>query len=409
MNTPPPKPLADIQSWPLFAQKDGSYNYLIGSLSADRYLVADARRRPLVERIIRRLQEGASIPHIQEELAREGIRTDVRSFVEKLEQYGLLEAPEQEAAPQAARQPFYSQLKVLSWDVMDIPLSGWWPHLRGFSRRFRPVFLLLTAASTLLVLGLLALSGGLSVLRQVFQARGDLNWAFLTLTYLSTLFVAIPLHELAHAFFATEQGVFPRRLTVRLYMMVLPFFSLQLPGLYTLPLRSRLASIAAGPLMNLLVGNAALLAAWPGLGSPAPLHAVLMAFAAINYATFLINLTPFLPLDGYHLLSQWGFRELDIRSKAWASVRRWFQERSNRVPAGHAALAALDSAFITALLYLIIRQLNAYITRWVQQALPAAPHLAGLVLLAADICIIGFAIHRLTTLMGIRQAIKKTL
>ena len=409
MNDQPFSPLPDIQSWPLFAQKDGYYNYLVGSVTADHYLVVDEKRHNLVMRIIQQLQDGVTPLAIQETLAREGIYTDVRAFVQQLKQSGLLMMEEKDRTSQETK-PFFSQLRILSWDVVSITLEGWWQKLAPVSRYFHPFFLLMVAFTTLAVLGLVIFSGRELSLHQLFSARKHLGLPHLILSYLSVMLIAIPLHETAHALFATEKQIYPRRITVRLYMLVIPFFSLQLPGLYTLPTRHRLLTIAAGPLMNLLLGNIALLLSWSGSLSPSPQQSFLMAFAAINYATFLFNLTPFLPLDGYQILSQAFFRELDVRSNAWASMRRWIQSRK-RISPLHLAFVIIDSLFLSLLLYIIVVQINHYIDSWILRwsapLITFNPHLPAILLLSIDVFIVGFATYRLSSLMGIRQAIKR--
>lgn len=413
MNPQSTLPLADIQSWPLFSQKDGSYNYLVGSMSADHYLVVDERRLPLIMRIIHRLQQGATPDAIESELAAENLRIDIHAFVQQLARYGLLEESPEETEEQEKKTPFYSQLNVLSWDVFSIPLDGFWPRLLRLSRYYRYLLLSLVLMTSLFIIGEALWGGQHFTLTRLIQIRRHLSLPLFILTYLTIPLLIIPLHELSHALLATEKGVFPKRITLRLYMMVLPFFSLQLPGLYTLPLKRRLLTIAAGPMMNLLLGNLALLISLPGLTTPTAWQAFLLAFAAINYATFIFNLTPFLPLDGYYILSQALFKDLDIRSKAWASARRWIQKRDRGLHPAHGALVAVDSAFLVTLLYLGVNQLNHYILHWtkgasVQFIHQMNPHLITPALIVIDIIIVGFAIYRLSTLMGIRQAIQRT-
>ena len=405
-------PLPDVQSWLLFSNKNGVAHYLVGSISADRYLVVDEHRHPLVMQIIHQLQQGDSTETIQDALAQKGIRTDIEAFIAQLDRHGLLEAKAEVADEETKKRPFYSQLKVLSWDVFSIPLDAFWSRMIKAGRYFRILLLSLAMITSLLVLGNILWGTQRFSLSRLLQMRDHLSLPLFILTYLSIPLFIIPLHELSHALFATEKGVFPKQLTFRLYMMILPFFSLQLPGLYTLPLKHRLWTIAAGPMMNLTLGNLALLISLPSLAHPAPWQAFLLVFAAINYATFLFNLTPFLPLDGYYLLSQWGFKELDIRSNAWASFRRWLRKRNAFPPISHLILVITDSLFLITLLYLGVGQLNHYLLRWSHETgarfiNQLNPHLLTPLLILVDTAIVLFAIYRLSTLMGIRKALQK--
>jgi len=71
----------DLQSWPLFT-RDGIEYYLVGSVEADRYLVVDEARYPIVIQILELLREGVSVQEIEARLAEDNIQTNVEKFVE---------------------------------------------------------------------------------------------------------------------------------------------------------------------------------------------------------------------------------------------------------------------------------------------------------------------------------------
>jgi len=208
---------------------------------------------------------------------------------------------------------------------------------------------------------------------------------------------ALPMHELAHAWVSSRDGVFPRRLNLRLYLLVMPFLSIQLPGLYTLPLRRRLFTLAAGPLMNLLLGNIAWLIVW-NMAFEGTWKAFLLSFSMINYFLFLFNLSPFLPTDGYQIISQGLFKDIDIRSHAWASFRYWWRTKRKKPSLEQMIVVLIDFVFIALLTTAVVYATHRYLYGWLA---PNAPF--SFVLWLVDLLLAGFIGYRLLNLLGIRN------
>ena len=91
-------------------------------------------------------------------------------------------------------------------------------------------------------------------------------------------------------------------------------------------------------------------------------------------------------------------------------MRRWIQSRK-RISPLHLAFVIIDSLFLSLLLYIIVVQINHYIDSWILRwsapLITFNPHLPAILLLSIDVFIVGFATYRLSSLMGIRQAIKR--
>lgn len=147
------------------------------------------------------------------------------------------------------------------------------------------------------------------------------------------------------------------RPTMPLYLFSVPYFSLQVPGLYTLPITKRLFAIAAGPLMDLLLGNLCFLAA--RLADPSV--ASWFALAAIgNYSRLIFNLLPILPLtDGYAMLSQAFFKEIDIRGRSMHEFRRWRRKKSHSFRGKYVIFFILNTTLAAFFISGAIVQLNA--------------------------------------------------
>jgi len=138
--------------------------------------------------------------------------------------------------------------------------------------------------------------------------------------YLSNL-LTIFLHELAHAL-ATKR--FGREVPRGGFMIYwgLPAFFVDTRDIWMEPKRARIAVSLAGPVADFVIGGTCALAAvlvpdWVG-------SVFLFKIAFMAYVSVLINLNPFLELDGYFILMDWlDIPNLRARSLAFVRHRLW--------------------------------------------------------------------------------------
>ncbi len=357
--THPPmrRPLLDIRSWPLFG-KGAQARYLVGSPSADRYFVVDAARHTIVMQIIVLLQQGASPEAVQQRLAEQGLAADVPAFLKLLDRAGLLEGSSQAIASHAAQPRPWSRV------LLAVDLESWWPKVFPKVRWLAWGIFLWVVGSTLSV-ALAAAHRSLAPLGLMFASwrmvRSQSPLLGLGL-YLSFWLMALPFHEGGHALLASVGGVYPRRLMLRLYLGIVPMVSIQLPGLYTLPLPWRVAAMAAGPLMNLAWGNTAWVLA--SIASDSMFRTFWLAFAALNYLVFAANWLPIAPLDGYYIISQGVFREIDIRARSWQVFWNWRKRQGPPPHFKHWIMLTLDVLLLSAVVIFIMLQVHRGLTLW---------------------------------------------
>src|SRR5690606_36075911 len=153
--------------------------------------------------------------------------------------------------------------------------------------------------------------------------------------------VALACHELGHALAAKHAG---RRVAsggVLVYFGI-PSVFVDTTDVWMAGRRARLLTTAAGPAAGLvLAGTAALI----GLAVP-ELGGWTFKLAFVWYLNSLINLNPFLALDGYYLLMDWlEVPNLRARGLAWIRSRlrpRWAElDGEGRLVALYGMLAAL--------------------------------------------------------------------
>lgn len=367
----------DLGSWVLFPGKSEEETiYLVGSCQIDKYLTVPAERYPLVMRILERLNLGHSPEQVEAEFRAEGLAVNVREFCQMLASKNLIEWENAKApsnmGPDTRWGALFGHLRALSWQVFSLRLDRLKPVLTQISTPMLGVLIASAALSSIIVLS----QGGISTtaLREISnRVLGATGLFWITLANMFIFPVFVFLHESAHAIVAARGQVYPRQLSLRLYLLVAPYFSLQLPGLYTLPTGKRWMTIIAGPLMDLTLGNLCLLAA-RAAGDTWTAWFALMALS--NYGRFIFNIMPILPMtDGYAFLSQAVFREIDIRGHATKEFRRWRQKKPHNFRGKYVAFFTINVGVAAFVIVGGLMQVNAILLGWLRAIglLPAGP------------------------------------
>ncbi len=145
---------------------------------------------------------------------------------------------------------------------------------------------------------------------------------------LALVLVALFLHELAHALAIRHAG---RRVLGAGFQLYLanPAFFINSNDMVMSGRKQRAINAIAGPYAEAVLASAAALGA--ALSGPTALGEVLFRFAGLSYVFILINLVPFIELDGYWLLTD--LLDLpDLRPRALAFIRH---ELPDRLRSGH--------------------------------------------------------------------------
>ncbi len=168
--------------------------------------------------------------------------------------------------------------------------------------------------------------------------------------------VALASHELGHALATKHAGREVPAAGV-LVRFGIPSVFVDTTDVWMAGRRARMVATAAGPVAGLVLAGTIQLV---GLAVPA-LGPVAFKLAFLWYLNTLLNLSPFLALDGYHLLMDWlEIPDLRARGLAWvhAQLRRsppkWSQlDREGRLVALYGAVAVLWVVIVLNIAYRI--------------------------------------------------------
>ncbi|MBI4788803.1 MAG: hypothetical protein HY782_17360 [Chloroflexi bacterium] len=233
----------------------------------------------------------------------------VAALVEQLRANGLLTEPADEVYPKLEqrlrRATPLGILDAITQTVVqrEIAIGGidgrldrlyragvWVAFTRPAQLAFWAIALMGSAA-----FAVLATSGRFSILGEGSILQGAL-----------TLFVfqvfALLLHESAHAFTVKKYGRRVRRAGLFILLGLVGAF-VDTSDIWPAGKRAQLAVTWAGPFMNAILGGFAALAI--ALNPDADFAPLAFQFAVSQYALVAFNLTPFIRLDGYYLLSDW--------------------------------------------------------------------------------------------------------
>ncbi len=330
----------DIDCWTLFDGNVGRarLSHVIGSRHIDRYVAFPEAKVRIAMAAIPLMDGTRTFDEISEQLLRErGLHVDVRGLFERLASAGLAHG---------AETPTIGELEKLSVKVLTARVAG---LFSAFQPSIEILFRALIAVSLVLVAWAMWIVW--TTPEHIFQWRQLLSYRgsrFLGFGLFGVLMVlGSALHECAHGVTALRFGLVPQELRMRLYLGFIPVVFLRIPGLYTIPVKQRLAVFSAGIVANLVLAASSLLlwasGAWPSA------RAMTLKFFLANILMATQNLIPVLPTDGY-LIASSLLGKVNVRTAALREFVRW---RSGEAHTFRGWLASYFAASVVALLGLL--------------------------------------------------------
>lgn len=307
-----PALVEDVGTWPLFpATGSREAVDIVGSKSLNRFITLGDRLLPVVRAALDLFDGEHTLAEIETHLREiHGLRVDVVELHKLLSKSGLLRGSEFQAQ--------ISDVDRMTLCLLDFPVG----RIREKSYRLLKAFAAILFPLTLVV-ALTFLFGVLSGLDH--GAPETTRGVGIGLLWIVLLIVEVGLHESAHALAAAYFGITVLRFRISLYLGFIPFFYLQLRGLYTVSPMRRVIVWMAGIYGNLVLGCGLLMLTWYDWTS-AGFASILRNAAMLSFFLAVANLVPFLPTDGYYILST-ILRKHNVRSQAWVLLGSLIRRR----------------------------------------------------------------------------------
>ena len=297
-----PKLAHSLDAWPLFESPGSKSCWAVGSNSIDRYLTVPAESADAVQLALQLMDGSRTVEEISMTLqSRIGRSMDVARLARLAGSAGLLTT-----LPDGVRAS-RSQFDRLSLTLFTLPLGRAFGWIEANAKSLPAIWLSAQAAIAFLAVAMM-------IVLPPASAGGAVPVAAVTVACLLSLLA----HEASHCFVALDKGVKPTSLSVAIYAGVMPVMYVRLPGIFRLAPGDRLRVWIAGCLCNGVIALASnAIARLPGLSAQS--GAFWSYVERWNVALIIVSLVPFLPTDGYFILST-ILRTHNLRSRAYSAA-----------------------------------------------------------------------------------------
>jgi putative peptide zinc metalloprotease protein len=318
----------EVGAWELFPG-----THVVGIRDLDRYIQVPSEKLDALLNALVRMDGQHSLTEISDGLRAAGWSMDVESLYGKVSAAGLV-----------AGVPFLGEMKRLAIKLAELKIDWIFRSAKWIVRAY-PLWVALPVLAPLGALIAIFFFGArlprFSWQSIFWRPVGGLEWTVV----IAGIVASILFHEGAHAFVAVRHGLTPSRVRVLAYLGVIPYLVLSIPGLYTVPPRTRIKVWAAGPLGSWTAACTALIAL--GFARDTGFyHQWFVTLAQVNLVIAIWNLFPLLPTDGYFILCTL-LHTHNLRLHGWRALMDIF--RGRRRPG--AAIAIYGIAMVAVLAF----------------------------------------------------------
>lgn len=314
------KPLvaSDVEAYLLFENKNMENVYCIGSITYDRYIEAQEVNKDAIMQAISYFNGKNTLAEIDEMLQSDhNLKLDINKLYKLFENAGLITNANIE----------YENKNELEKHGINIATI----KLNIFQNMFRS---LAKWSNTLMIIGVLIIIISLPLSPMIFKDLLFVNIYKIvdssTISLIISLAVttlSVLLHEISHALVAKKYGLVPSQMKITLYLYINPMAYILTNGIYTLERKKRASIWFAGILCNCIIFSAAVIGQYFSEGT---LHSLFLLICYSNLGLIVTNLIPFLPLDGYFLLTTL-LKFPNLRKKSFAAVKGLLNNKSLKI------------------------------------------------------------------------------
>jgi Zn-dependent proteases len=312
-----PKAVDDVSSWILFEKKEGNI-FCIGSLKQDSYIEASKQSCNGIMTALQYFNGMYTLDEIGKQLFNNhNIKIDVIKLYNLLSKASLLENGDKSLQEK-------QELDILSIKLFEADVTKLGRILSLLVKVIFPFGLIVSLP--LLLLGTIAIIKSISIF--ITPHSYQIAHSYLLGVIVSSFIFSfsIGLHELAHMVVAYKYGLIPSKLIFALYMGIIPMIYIKIPGIYTVEPQKRIRIWAAGCFVNLNLACLMILIQ-PLVNTN--LSNLFVMMTIVNTGMVITNLSPFMPLDGYFIVST-ILKKPNLRRGAFREFKKFaFREKNN--------------------------------------------------------------------------------
>lgn len=285
-----PRIVEDLEKYELYRDKKKT-TYTVGSIKKDRFIMASEKNVDDIIGVYKLFDGEHTIDDIVKIYKDNNKEIDVLKLFNIAEQAGLIENTNK-------KEVILNEFQKYGFSIMDINIGD---KLNCIFRRCAHIvsipFCVFLVAIILIATVLLPKFGISIVKLNIYNLFDSVFISIIISTVITT--ICVLLHEMAHAIVAAHYRLIPQKVSISIYLFT-PIIYITIPGIYTLPRKQRILVHAAGIIMNAFIFSVSVMFLPFSFGT---LREIMLLIAFNNLGLIVMNLVPFLPLDGYFILT----------------------------------------------------------------------------------------------------------
>lgn len=279
----------DLSMWEMFQSNAGN-TYCIGSIDLDRYIKV-TQNKDLIFKFCKTLNGNYTINELKEMYYSQNINLNIEKMIEILCKAGLIVNCED-----IPRQ--IHEMDKFSLKIFTINLEKSYKFLDKCNKIIFPYIFYMSIIIICVGFILTILNYNIFFNPSSYKIANSYEIGIVCIA-INSMFSLLS-HEFSHAIVSCKYRLKPKNITLALYLLISPIVYLKIPGIYTLPPKKRIVVWAAGIYMNLV-----LFCIFISLYFCSSWHnkQILFFMAIPNLISIAMNISPFMPTDGYFMLS----------------------------------------------------------------------------------------------------------
>lgn len=309
-----PKAVNDINEYILFENKNKEDIYCIGSIEKDRYIEVKEEQKNAIMKSIKYFDGTNDIGEIYEKLKKiENIDLNINKLYNLLLEAGLLENEQVDLNK--------NEFERYGLKIASIPLDKL-SNLFYFFSKYSRLYLIVLIFAAFFSFPLIPKMLSRLLYFNIYKTLDSSVLSLILSLFLTTASVLV--HEFSHAIFSKKYGLSPNKMEIVLYLYLNPIAYIKTNGIYTLSKRKRIIVWSVGILSNLIIFFISVIIQNYTTGT---VSKVFLLLAYTNLGLVVTNFIPFLPLDGYYILTTL-FQLTNLRKKSFGGLKKIFKEET---------------------------------------------------------------------------------
>jgi len=309
-----PKTVKDINEYILFENKDEGNIYCIGSIEKDRYIEVKEEQKNAIMKAIKYFDGTNDIEEINEKLKKvEKIDLNINKLYNLLLEAGLLENEQVDLNK--------NEFERYGFKIASIPLDKL-SNLFYFFSKYSKLYLMVLVFAAFFSFPLIPKVLSKLLYFNIYKILDSSVLSLILSLFLTTASVLV--HEFSHAIFAKKYGLNPKKMEIVLYLYLNPIAYIKTNGIYTLSKQKRILVWSVGILSNLIIFFVSVIIQNYTTGT---VSQVFLLLSYTNLGLVVTNFIPFLPLDGYYILTTL-FQLTNLRKKSFGGFKKILKEET---------------------------------------------------------------------------------